>query len=288
MTAMASGWPVAHRLVPSSGSTAMSTLGDSSSPSVQPLPTRSPMNSIGASSRSPSPMTTVPRMSMWSKARRIASTATWSARLRSPRPMRRADARAAASVMRTTSSARLRSSIRPPTSQSTMPAGDDQRRSGLLRIAQGRRHDRAAQRVGQRPRPAVAVDDGVAGEALGEELAVTADQVLEAEAGAAHLGDLDLDVEEILVVGRLPVAAVGLDHRQGDAPVVDVLVGAAEAAPVRRARALEEAQVVGVVHDTHLVGVAEDDADLVDHFSPAIRIRRAGSTITGSAAILSW
>jgi hypothetical protein len=89
----------------------MSTRGESASLSSQPAPTFSPMYSIGASSRSPSPITTVPRMSMVSKARRMASTATWSASMRSPRPMRRADASAAASVMRTTSRARLRSFI---------------------------------------------------------------------------------------------------------------------------------------------------------------------------------
>ena len=54
-------------------------------------PTFSPMYSMGASSRSPSPITTVPRMSSASKARRIASTAAWSARSSSPRPIRRAD-----------------------------------------------------------------------------------------------------------------------------------------------------------------------------------------------------
>ena len=45
-------------------------------------PTCSPMNSIGASSRSPSPMTTVPRIGSVSIALRIASTATWSEYLR--------------------------------------------------------------------------------------------------------------------------------------------------------------------------------------------------------------
>jgi len=43
MTLIASGAPVAHRLVPSSGSTAMSTLGDVSSFVFQPAPTVSPM-----------------------------------------------------------------------------------------------------------------------------------------------------------------------------------------------------------------------------------------------------
>ena len=51
---MAFGRPSAIRVVPSTGSTAMSTSGPS------PLPTCSPLKSIGASSFSPSPMTTTP------------------------------------------------------------------------------------------------------------------------------------------------------------------------------------------------------------------------------------
>ena len=49
---------LAHKVVPSSGSTAISTFG----PAL--MPTFSPMNSIGASSRSPSPITTVPSISV--------------------------------------------------------------------------------------------------------------------------------------------------------------------------------------------------------------------------------
>ena len=53
-------------------------------------PTFSPMNSMGASSRSPSPMTMVPSMGTWSIILRMASTAAWSDLWRSPRPMVRA------------------------------------------------------------------------------------------------------------------------------------------------------------------------------------------------------
>ena len=63
------------------------------------------MYSIGASSRSPSPITIVPAMSVSSIVRRIASVAARSASTRSPRPMNRADAIAAASVTRTISRA---------------------------------------------------------------------------------------------------------------------------------------------------------------------------------------
>ena len=109
-TVIASPWPVATRLVPSSGSTAMSTASTASS---SWRPTRSPMYSIGASSRSPSPITIVPAMSVSSIARRIASVAARSASSRSPRPMKRADAIAAASVTRTISSASSCSINRP-------------------------------------------------------------------------------------------------------------------------------------------------------------------------------
>jgi hypothetical protein len=109
-TVSAPPWPVATRFVPSSGSTAMSTA--SAAPSCRP--TFSPMYSIGASSRSPSPMTMVPAMSASSMVRRIASVAAWSASSRMPRPMNRADAIAAASVTRTISSASSCSMANPP------------------------------------------------------------------------------------------------------------------------------------------------------------------------------
>ena len=66
----------AERVVPLSGSRAIST----SSPS--PVPTLSPIWSIGASSCSPSPMTTRPRMSRRLSSVRMASTAAGSARSR--------------------------------------------------------------------------------------------------------------------------------------------------------------------------------------------------------------
>ena len=105
MTAIALGIPSAHRRVPSSGSTATSTSGG------LPSPISSPLWSIGASSFSPSPITTTPSMwIVWSTAC-MPSTAAWSAASLSPRPIQRALARAAASVTRTSSSARLRSGV---------------------------------------------------------------------------------------------------------------------------------------------------------------------------------
>ena len=67
------------------------------------------MNSIGVSSRSPSPITTVPRIGSLLSSRRMASTAAWSAAISLPRPRRRAADTAARSVTRTISSERMRS-----------------------------------------------------------------------------------------------------------------------------------------------------------------------------------
>ena len=68
-----------------------------------PLPISSPLNSIGASSFSPSPMTTTPSIETVLRTRRMASTAAPSAAFLSPRPIQRPAASAAASVPRTSS-----------------------------------------------------------------------------------------------------------------------------------------------------------------------------------------
>src|SRR5438034_278808 len=101
-TEIAPGSPEAVRLVPSMGSMATSTSGS------RPLPIDSPKYSIGASSFSPSPITTVPRMSTEVSDSRIASTARRSAASLLPLPCSGAAARAPASVTRSSSRARLR------------------------------------------------------------------------------------------------------------------------------------------------------------------------------------
>ncbi len=103
ITARALPRPLAVSVVPSTGSTAMSVAGPS------PSPTDSPLNSIGASSFSPSPMTTMPSIGTLCSVMRMASTAAPSAPSLSPRPIHRDAAMAAASVTRTMSRARLRS-----------------------------------------------------------------------------------------------------------------------------------------------------------------------------------
>src|SRR5579863_360602 len=100
-TDTAFGMPLAHSRVPSIGSTATSTAGP------VPSPTSSPLNSIGAWSFSPSPMTTTPCMDTELMSERIAFTAAPSAPFLSPRPTQRAAAIAAASVTRASSSARF-------------------------------------------------------------------------------------------------------------------------------------------------------------------------------------
>src|SRR4051794_31271453 len=103
ITANARGEPSAARVVPSRGSTAMSVCGG------DPSPMCSPLYSIGASSFSPSPITTTPSIGTVSSISRIASTAAPSAFSFSPSPTQRPAASAPASVTRTSSSARLRS-----------------------------------------------------------------------------------------------------------------------------------------------------------------------------------
>ena len=97
------GMPLPVSVVPSIGSTATSHSGP------VPSPTSSPLNSIGAWSFSPSPMTTTPRIETVLISLRIAFTAAPSAAFLSPLPTHRPAAIAAASVTRASSSARLRS-----------------------------------------------------------------------------------------------------------------------------------------------------------------------------------
>ena len=103
MTARAPPRPRAVGVVPSIGSTAMSVCGG------VPSPICSPLKSMGALSFSPSPMTTMPSIGTVESTTRMASTAAPSAPTLSPRPIQRLAAMAAASVVRTSSMARLRS-----------------------------------------------------------------------------------------------------------------------------------------------------------------------------------
>jgi len=73
------------------------------------VPSLSPTKMPGAWSLIPSPMTTSPWMSSWSKTPAMAAHATASAFSFSPRPDQRMACRAAFSVARTNSNSRIRS-----------------------------------------------------------------------------------------------------------------------------------------------------------------------------------
>src|SRR5580704_13242245 len=75
---------------------------------------------MGASSRSPSPITMVPRMGIESMVWRMASVATWSDNFRSPWPMVWAEAIAATSTTRRNRDARSLSMFSPK--QRTLPS----------------------------------------------------------------------------------------------------------------------------------------------------------------------
>src|SRR6184192_1449616 len=107
---------------------------------------------MGASSRSPSPMTTVPRVAIASISLRIDSVATWSACRRSPCPIVRAQATAATSHTRRKSR----------DSRSTFTAMTSPRaRPGSLRLAGVDVHHLAeeVERLAPRPLEGVAADD---------------------------------------------------------------------------------------------------------------------------------
>ena len=108
-----------------------------------PSPIRSPLKSIGASSFSPSPMTTsaVHRHRVEQQAHGVDGGAVGGLLL--PLPTQRAAARAAASVTRTSSRARLRSGLVPErwSCESTLTrrrlVGGDQTVPGALRVRRG-------------------------------------------------------------------------------------------------------------------------------------------------------
>ena len=224
ITLIASGAPVAHRFVPSSGSTAMSTFGESAS-SVVPA---------GAD------------LLADEQHRRLVALAL-------------ADHDGAADVDRVERDAhRLDRDVVGELAIAAAHEARRRERGGLgdaddfereVAVLHGAvctaesarsRARRAASRITsrsasrQRARPAVGADHGVAGVALGEQLVAAPDRVREPQRRAAQLADVDVDVEQVLVARRPLVVAVRLDHRQRDAPRLEVLVAPAERAPVRR------------------------------------------------------
>src|SRR5260370_4607116 len=189
---------------------------------------------MGASSRSPSPITTVPRMFSWLNAFRIASTAAWSAAFSSPRPIRRAEAIAAASVSRTASS---------PMFLSISPLQSLQ------------------QPVRRAGRPAVLAHADMHGMPQHEHAVISGAVHLVFEANLhPRVRDYQVDLEQVVLAGRLEVRRRRLVHGEKDAALLDVAVGDAQRADPFVASALEETEIVRVVDDAHLVGVAVEDA----------------------------
>ena len=106
-------------------------------------------------------------------------------------------------------------------------------------------------------------DAGVHGVPGGQQVVPAQHPVFEAHRGPADPGQPGEHAQQIVVARRLLVADLGLHHRQEhlvlglEIPVAQP-VGAQELVPAR----LEIAEVIGVIHDPHLVGVAVDHPDV--------------------------
>src|SRR5215472_13973695 len=90
-------------------------------------------------------------------------------------------------------------------------------------------------------------------------LTLTGDLVAEGERYPGDRRHLDAHQEQVLVPGWRHVAAGGLHHREAEPLGLHLAVAAAVGAEELAAGELEVAEVVRVVHDPHLVGVAVDD-----------------------------
>src|SRR5919201_956299 len=210
-TDTAFGKPLDSSVVPSTGSTARSTFGS------MPLPIRSPMYSIGASSFSPSPITTTPSIWMALRRSRMALTAAWSSAFLLPRPIQRAAASAAASVTRHSSRPMLRSS--PPREGSVEPATSSgvrvmtTRSSSASRALLPTRNDRAALR-GRASDPRIAAGwSAVAGVEVQAQLLPELFERLFGCGDGLTVGDFVADERGVELAGdfEASVAAVSLD-----------------------------------------------------------------------------
>src|SRR5258706_3495303 len=183
---------------------------------------------MGASSRSPSPMTMVPRMFIWLNALRMASTAAWSASFSSPRPITRADAIAAASVSRTASRPMFLSIADPLRG----PAGRAElfqqpiRRAGRLQLRTHADVDGMPER-----------EDRVIG--------LPVNPVVESNLHPRVLVR-EVHQEHVVVERGLEVPDRRLQDGQQDAAPLDLGVRQPQVADEMRSRSLEETQVVRV------------------------------------------
>ena len=121
----------------------------------------------------------------------------------------------------------------------------------------------SASQAGKPRRPErLAVDHGVLRPAVGDDLAVALEHVLEAEPRAADVDAAGVDPDPVVEEHRLQVADVRLG-RQRLVPVgLDAPVAAAEPGEVVDARDLVPDEVGGVVGDALRVGLREADGDL--------------------------
>src|SRR6266851_3311865 len=166
----------------------------------------------------------------------MASTAAWSAAFSSPRPISRAEAIAAASVRRTASSPMFLSMLAASSHAPWLRPAAGQ--AGGLQSSQ--------QPVRRARRPAVTPDAGMDGMPQREHhasqcYALRAPPVA-GRAGSstypmhlvfesnlhARVGGDDLDVEQVVVSGRLEVLDARLEDRQHDAALLDLRVRQAQ------------------------------------------------------------
>src|SRR5450432_1613489 len=111
--------------------------------------------------------------------------------------------------------------------------------------------------LGRAGRLAVLADHHMHGMPDGENAVAACDFYFVFEANLhPRIGDFHGDLQEVVVAGWPQVVDARLIDREHQAALFDLLVADAHPADPFVAGALEEPEVVGVVHDAHLVGVA--------------------------------
>jgi len=99
--------------------------------------------------------------------------------------------------------------------------------------------------------------------AVSEQLIVAAphDPIAEAHRGPTQLAHAGLDDHLVVIAGGAQVAAARLEHRQPHALGLDLAIAAAQRAQHLGSTDLEPAEVVPVVREPHLIGVAIANAN---------------------------
>ena len=81
----------------------------------------------------------------------------------------------------------------------------------------------------------------------------------------AHDGHGRFDFEQVLITGRLVVFGLNVHHRKLPTVFLKVTVGESSVSEVSHSAAFKIFEVIRVVNDAHLVGIAEDDAVAMLH-----------------------